>query len=157
MPIRQFGVVESNFCHVTVNSRIVFCNRLLYKLEQTLNFTVIIIFSDLDNKNLIKSMNFSQIIKIMFLFVAVEGLYRIEHVLQAAFTSLELQSARCPLNFDILTLKKSCSICDQMHGTIHFQPLKIKAACSTLIRYRCCEPIKMLRWRINQTTSFEKV
>ena len=90
-------------------------------------------------------MNFCQIIKIMFFFVAVEGLHRIEHVLQAAFTSLELQSARCPLNFDVLTLKKCCSICDQMHGTIHFQPLKIKTACSTLIRYRCCEPIQMLR------------
>ena len=87
------------------------------------------------------SMKFCIIIKIICLIVAVQGLHRIEHVLQAAFTSLELQSARCPLNFDILTLKKSCSICDQIHGTIHFQPLKIKAACSTLIRYRCCEPI----------------
>ena len=86
------------------------------------------------------SMKFCIIIKIICLIVAVQALHRIEHVLQAAFTSLELQSARCPLNFDILTLKKSCSICDQIHGTIHFQPLKIKAACSTLIRYRCCEP-----------------
>ena len=86
------------------------------------------------------SMKFCIIIEIICLIVAVQGLHRIEHVLQAAFTSLELQSARCPLNFDILTLKKSCSICDQIHGTTHFQPLKIKAACSTLIRYRCCEP-----------------
>lgn len=81
-------------------------------------------------------MKFCLILKVMV--VAVEGLYRIEHVLQAAFSSLELQSAHslfssldlksaCPLNFDILTLKRSCSICDQMDGTIHFKPLKIKA------------------------------
>ena len=89
-------------------------------------------------------MKYCGIINLIFLVVAVQGLHRIEHVLQAAFTSLEVQSANCPLNFDLLTLKKSCSICDQMNGSTHFKPLKIKAACSTLIRYRCCGPIKML-------------
>ena len=74
-----------------------------------------------------------------------KGLHRIEHVLQAAFTSLELQSAHCPLNFDLLTLKQSCTICDQITRMVHFKPLKIKTACKTLNKYRCCEPIKMVR------------
>ena len=86
-----------------------------------------------------------------------KGLHRIEHVLQAAFTSLELQSAHCPLNFDLFTLKQSCSICDQMTRMIHFKPLKIKTACKTLNKYRCCEPIKMVRWNIsNQKTHFNE-
>ena len=64
--------------------------------------------------------------------MAVQSLQRIEHVLQEAIVKSQLQPARCLLNVDLLALKQSCSICDQITSSINFSQLQSKLLASIL-------------------------
>ena len=102
-------------------------------------------------------MKFCHIMKIMFQIMAVQGLQRIDHILQEAIVKSQLQPARCLLNFDLLTLKQSCLLCDQITSSIHFQSIAIKAACYNLARSQCCWKYFRLRYNVALARTEESV